>query len=155
MTHNRAKQRQFFSIEEANAMLPLIRAIVSDLAELSSDLIERKKRLSYLLVGRNQNSHDPYQEELIQIEQELEKDTRRLHDYREELRALGVESENSPDGFVDFPALFDGHKVYFCWKLGDGEVLFWHEPDADCAQRHHLTADSVAEGTPEGDFQEQ
>jgi hypothetical protein len=151
MTHKHAKRREFFSIEEANAMLPLIRAIVADLTELSRDVNDRRRRLSFLLAGRNPNDHDLYHEELVQIEQELEKDTRRLHDYREELRALGVESENGPEGFVDFPAFSDGRKICLCWKLGEDEVLFWHDPDGGCTQRQNLTAESVAGGMPGAD----
>jgi hypothetical protein len=148
MTHKHAKQREFFSIEEANAMLPLIRAIVADLTELSRELTERRRRLSFLLAGRNPNDHDLYHEELIQVEQESEKDTRRLHDYREELRVLGVESGNGPEGFVHFPAFLDGSKISLCWKLGESELLFWHESHAGCTQRHFLTAETIAGGMP-------
>ena len=95
-------------------------------------LTDRRRRLSFLLAGRNPNDHDLYHEELVQIEQELEKDTRRLHDFREELRALGVESENGPEGYVDFPTFLDGRKMCLCWKLGEAELLFWHDPDAGC-----------------------
>ena len=150
MTHKHAKRREFFSIEQANAMLPLIHAIVADLTELSRDVNDRRTRLSYLLASRNPNDHDLYHEELVQIEQELEKDTRRLHDFREELRALGVDAENGPDGFVDFPAVSDDRKICFCWKLGEEEVLFWHLPDARCSDRQPLTAESVAGGMPDG-----
>jgi hypothetical protein len=146
MPNKRAKQHEFFSIEEANAMLPLVRAIIADLMELSRDVTERRRRLSYLLARHNPNQNDLYQEELVQMEQELEKDTRRLHDYREELRALGVESENGPEGYVDFPALLDRRKVYFCWKLDESEVLYWHEVHHNCSRRHILTADSMAGG---------
>lgn len=130
-------------------MLPLIRAIIADLTELSRDVNDRHRRLTFLLAGRNPNEHDLYHEELVQIEKELEKDTRRLHEYREELRALGVEAERGPEGFVDFPAFLDGRKIYLCWKLGEDEVLFWHGPDAGCGQRHFLTAESVAGGMPD------
>ena len=151
MTRKHAKRREFFTIEESNAMLPLIHAIVADLTELSRDVNDRRSRLTYLLASRNPNDHDLYHEELVQIEQELEKDTRRLHDYREELRALGVDSENGPDGFVDFPAHLEGRKVCFCWKLDEDEVLYWHGSDARCAERQLLTAESVAGGMPESD----
>jgi hypothetical protein len=153
MTHKHAKRREFFSIEEANAMLPLVRAIVADLTELARDVNDRRRRLTFLLGGRNPNDHDLYHEELVQIEQELEKDTRRLHDYREELRALGVDSEDGLDGFVDFPAFSDGRKICLCWKLGEDEVLFWHDPGAGCKQRRCLTADSVAGGLHSEDIE--
>jgi hypothetical protein len=146
MPNKRAKHHEFFSIEEASAMLPLVRAIVADLMELSRDVTERRRRLSYLLARHNPKQNDLYQEELVQMEQELEKDTRRLQDYREELRALGVESERGPEGYADFPAIMDDRKIYFCWKLDESEVLYWHDIHHNCLQRHILTADSVAGG---------
>jgi hypothetical protein len=58
---------------------------------------------------------------------------------------LGVEPKGG-DGLVDFPALWDGRLVYLCWKLGEPEVLYWHEIDAGFAGRQPLTADSVGTG---------
>lgn len=146
MTHKRAKPREFFSIQEANAMLPLIKAIVADLHNLSKDVSERRRRLSFLMAGRNPNDHDLYHEELVQIEKELDKDTRQLLDYREELRSLGVESENGHAGYVDFPSMLDGKKISLCWKLGEPELLFWHDRDAHCIQqRHFLRTESIVD----------
>jgi len=136
---------KLFTVEEANAALPLVRAIVKDLAELSRDVIERRQRLSHLAAGRSLDSDDPYASELAQIEQELEKDGQRLQEYVEELRHLGVEPKNGPDGLVDFPSLLDDRVVYLCWKLGEPEVAHWHEVDAGFAGRQSLTAGSVAE----------
>ena len=84
-------------------MLPLVRAIVKDLAELSRDVIDRRERLAHLLAGHNGQSTDVYSEELVQIEEELEKDGRRLRDYVEELIKLGLEPKNGQEGLVDFP----------------------------------------------------
>ena len=52
--------RKFFTVEQVNAMLPLVRAIVNDLANFSRDVIERRERLSHLLSGRSQRPADPY-----------------------------------------------------------------------------------------------
>ena len=131
-------------------MLPLVRAIVADLTELSRDVNDRRRRLSFLLAGRNPNDHDLYHEELVQIEQEMEKDTRRLNDYREELR-LGSGFGKGAGRFCGFPGFFGGRKIYLCWKLGEDEVLFWHEPDGGCNHRQNLTAESVAGGMPDAD----
>ncbi len=60
----------------------------------------------------------------------MEKDTLRLREYVEELRALGVEPKSGTEGLVDFPALLNGRKVYLCWKLGESRVLFWHDLEA-------------------------
>jgi hypothetical protein len=142
MSSNRPSPHRYFTVEQANAMLPLVRAIVKDLAELSRDVIDRRDRLAQLLSGRNAQSADIYSEELTQVEQEIDKDSRRLRDYVEELLKLGVEPKNGPEGLVDFPALMDGKEVYLCWKLGEPEVLFWHDMDAGFAGRQSLTADA-------------
>ena len=64
----------------------------------------------------------------------------------EELRDLGVEPKNGPEGLVDFPSLLDGRVVYLCWKLDETEVAHWHEIDGGFAGRQPLTAGSVAGG---------
>jgi len=140
---------KIFTVEDANRSLPLVRAIVTDLVRLSQEVIERRQRLVHLTAGRNRVAGDPYGEELAHIEQELEKDALQLQEYVEELRQLGVEPKG-PEGLVDFPTLMDDRLVYLCWKLGEPEVLYWHELDAGFAGRQPLTAGSVAADGPEG-----
>lgn len=132
-----------FSVEEANRSLPLVRAIVTDLSQLSRDVVERRQRLADLTAGRDIETSDLYGEELAHIKQELEKDTGRLQEYIDELRQLGVEPKSGPEGLVDFPAVIDGQLVFLCWKLGEPEVLYWHRIEDGFAGRQPLTADSV------------
>ena len=80
-----------FTVEEANARLPLVRAIVSDLMQLATELSDRRDRLSQLSRGRAGDTSDVYQAEVEQVERELEKDSERLSDYLHELLELGVE----------------------------------------------------------------
>jgi hypothetical protein len=98
------------------------------------------------MAGRNPNDKDVYHEELMQVQADLQDDSRRLKEYIVELQALGVEPANGPEGMVDFPTVLDGRKIALCWKLGEPEVIHWHESEAGCAQRRPLTVGSVAEG---------
>lgn len=141
MAKNRSRRKKFFTPEQANTALPLVRAIATDLAQLSRDVIERRERVARLTGGRELQAGDPYSDEMAEIERELELDTQRLYEYVQELRQLGVEPKNGPEGLVDFPARIDGRDVYLCWKLGEPEVLFWHDIDAGFAGRQPLTAD--------------
>ena len=127
-------------------MLPLVSVIAADISHLSRDLLDRRRRLEYLLAGRNPNDRDVYHEELVQVQADLENDSRCLREYLVELKALGVEAANGPEGMVDFPAILDGRKVALCWKLGEPEVIYWHDPEAGCGQRRLLTVGSIAEG---------
>ena len=144
------QRRHSFTPEEANAALPLVRAIVRDLVGLSREVIERRQRLA-LLLDRDQpdstdstDSNSLYREELAQIEDELEEDTRRLQGYVEELRQLGVQPKSVTEGLVDFPTIMDGRKVYLCWKLDEPEVLYWHDPDAGFGGRQPLQPSEVS-----------
>ena len=144
---------KLFTLEQANASLPLVRAITSDLAELSAVVFERQRHLATISAGRElEGSVDPYAEELVYEQAELERQTRCLHELIDELRALGAEPKNGPDGridLVDFPAEKDGRVVYLCWRLGEASVEHWHEIDAGFDGRQsvaELVVEQVAEG---------
>lgn len=135
---------KLFTIEQANAMLPLVRAITTDLAQLGRDVLERRQRLALVAAGRHLKPGDPYADEVAQMQSELERDQQKLLDYVGELRELGVEPKGAIEGLVDFPSEQDGRIVYLCWRLGEPEVLFWHDLEAGFAGRQPLTAGSVA-----------
>jgi hypothetical protein len=142
MSSENYRPTKLFTIQQANAALPLVRAITGDIVRLSREILERRARLSHLTSGRSGEVRDVYSEELSHVEDELEKENRRLQEYVGELRQLGVELKGAPDGLVDFPAQMDGRIVYLCWKYNEPEVLYWHELEAGFAGRQALTADS-------------
>jgi len=133
-------QRRLFTVDEANAMLPLVRAIVSDLSRLAHEVSDRWERLSYLWMDRPWfDPCDPYTQELVQVGDELRRDRRRLREYADELVELGGELKSAVDGLVDFPAIVDGRMVFLCWKLGEAEIRFWHEVHEEFGDRQSLT----------------
>jgi hypothetical protein len=139
MTSETPSVRRVFTTAEANAALPLVRAIVSDLAQLSRDVIERRERFEQLKQRRASRGHDVYDQELAQVEEELQRDAEQLQEYVNELLELGVEPKSGPEGLVDFPSYLDGRLVYLCWKLGEPEVSHWHELDAGFRGRQPLS----------------
>ena len=139
---------RLFTVEEANATLPLVKAITLDLQRLAQDLLERQQRLDSLGKGRKPDQSDPYQDEVEQIQADLESDSKQLEAYVEELRELGAEPKGLAEGLVDFPAMIDGRIVYLCWKLGESEIRHWHEIDAGFSSRQPL-AEEVGAGQAE------
>jgi hypothetical protein len=142
MTANVSAPTRLFTVREANAALPLVRVITRDMVELARDIVERRDRLQMLLVGRKLCPGNPYDDELAQMSDDLERDASRIREYVEELQQLGVEPKNATDGLVDFPGILDGRHVYFCWKLGEEEVSHWHEIGAGYASRKPLLSTS-------------
>lgn len=151
MADQSRRARKLFTIEQANAALPLVRAIMSDLVQLSRDVSERRQRLAYLTDGSDlfdSNETDPYREELAQVQRDLEEDQLRLQGYADELVELGVEPKSVVEGLVDFPSIIDGREVYLCWKLGESEVRHWHELHVGFSGRHRLSRVGLAAAGP-------
>jgi len=139
------KPKKIFTLDEANTMLPLVGAIAGDLAKLSRDVMDRRQRLSHITADRELSTGNPYDDEVALVERELERDSQRLREYVQELCELGVEPKGAEEGLVDFPCMMDDRLAYLCWKVGDPEVLYWHELDAGFGGRQPLTAGTVAD----------
>ncbi|MBA2382687.1 MAG: DUF2203 domain-containing protein [Chloroflexi bacterium] len=40
---------------------------------------------------------------------------------------LGVTLREIETGLIDFPALASGRQIWLCWRIGEGDVEWWHE----------------------------
>ena len=129
---------KYFTADEANRSLPLVRAIVADIVRQFEVVNLHKQRLVVLKNrGRRPQGGDAFAEETAQSQVNLEAEEAQLIAFVEELTRLGVELKG-PDGLCDFPSLRDGREVYLCWRLGEPDVRFWHEVNAGFAGRQAL-----------------
>jgi hypothetical protein len=55
-----------------------------------------------------------------------------------ELEELGVVVRDPASGLVDFPGEHDGREVFWCWRLGEDEVAWWHPTDSGFSGRQPL-----------------
>jgi len=51
---------------------------------------------------------------------------------------LGVTLREIETGLIDFPALVTGRQVWLCWRLGEGEIGWWHEMTEGFGSRRPL-----------------
>lgn len=130
--------KKYYSVEEANRALPLVRAIVADIVQHCEQVEQLQARLSRVSGDRKRSTDDLYSEELAQTRAELADKEIKLNEYVEELKKLGVELK-SEDGLCDFPSMMDGREVYLCWRLGEPQVAHWHELEAGFAGRKRLS----------------
>jgi hypothetical protein len=126
---------RIFTVEEANRTLPLVRKIVADLVHEHKLWEEKVAEFELATVGSSPERPDAIAE-LLQIEaQRLARD---IESYIAELSELGVICKGMDTGLVDFRGQMDGRDVYYCWKLGEPSVMYWHEIDAGFVGRQKL-----------------
>jgi hypothetical protein len=127
--------KTYFTPAQANATLPLVRAIVHDIVELAQTLRDRHKHLGE---GQENAATPAHREEQEQFRAEFERGQERMREFEQELEQLGVELKDYFMGLVDFPSLQDGKEVYLCWRLGEPEVAHWHPLDAGFTGRKKI-----------------
>jgi hypothetical protein len=120
-----------YTREQAEAVLPLVRAIVKDQREL------------YLRVRRSLAAYRGLESlEKVADDQSLppgmREDLAALRGFMLELAELGVKVEDPDLGLVTMRGRRDGEVVNFCWKLGEDRVRFWFPIDATYAARRPL-----------------
>jgi len=130
-------RKKLFTVDEANARLPLLRSIVRDVTDLAAELKELHERLILLQTA---GALDAEQErEMNLVMGQLDQKQQVMAGYERELAQLGVELKDAFLGLVDFPATLDGREICLCWKIGEAAVTFWHEADAGFAGRRPLS----------------
>ena len=132
--------KTLFTVDEANRTLPLVRRIVEDVVR--QHRVWREKILELDLVsstGRPGDAHDRAQ----RLEREAQQLAREIDGYQRELGELGIQLKDRRLGLVDFPSEINGQSALLCWRLGEGEVQFWHDEEAGYAGRQPLVPSPV------------
>ncbi len=107
--------RRFLSYEEASARLPAVREAVLELRELREQLARVRSALE-----RAGPAERPG------LEQEAEQVVARMSEAVRRIEEAGGELKDLDLGLVDFLTLRAGQPVYYCWRLGEPEIRYWH-----------------------------
>ena len=131
---------KYFTVEEANSTLPLVRRIVTDIVAAHTERTELVKEYAHL-------DHDlqVMKARRNELDEQLRDLTDRINAHIDELEKLGVLFKGFEPGLVDFYAMMDDREVFLCWKMGETEVQIWHEVDAGFAGRQPLKTCSDSE----------
>ncbi len=103
---------KYFTPEEANRTLPLVKKIVRDILDYSYEL----KTISES-VGGEIEDNDEAQNLISEIK-----------GFMGELEEIGCfyKDWNFTAGLVDFPAILDNEEVYLCWKSDEDKIRYYH-----------------------------
>ncbi len=127
---------RYFTFEEANATLPYVRGIVGDIVKTYGRWRDGVHR--YELVAADSRSEVGETDEQAALRDEVDAIARQISAYIEELAAVGCILKGFDDGLIDFRSRLDGRDILLCWKLGEPEIMHWHETDAGFAGRQKI-----------------
>jgi hypothetical protein len=120
--------KRYFTLQEANAALEVIRPLVEEIQTIRKAVLERSPDLWPALERSAGNGGS---RTLSQLAQEFEHLDQLVH----AILDAGVEIKDLSVGLLDFPAWRADHAVYLCWKHGEHEIEFWHEIEDGFAGR--------------------
>jgi hypothetical protein len=127
-----SQDRRSYTVEEANDLIPQVRAVLLQLA-----VEQRRLDASHAEMHRQLDANGDPGSAAEAVRQEAS-----VSEVREGMRTLllhlgemGIELRDVEMGLVDFPAERDGAPVWLCWRLADPRVAFWHGTDEGYASR--------------------
>jgi hypothetical protein len=131
----RVKTEKTFRLEEANAIVPRLHALMERLQRGALRLHDEMSDLART-TGVEIASLTP--EELLRQRPAARVLIEELDGVVQEIEACGAHLKDVQLGLVDFPAEIDGEIVYLCWQFGEPEIAFWHRIDDGFAGRRPL-----------------
>ena len=131
---------RFFTVEEANRTLPLVRRIMADIIDENDRLQELLPNLKEVRMRARRNPSAA--DELNALRTDVAAISARLEGYLKELAQIGCVFKG-PQGLIDFYSMREGRPVFLCWRYGEDEVRYWHELDGGFAGRLELEPEAV------------
>ena len=129
--------RRIFTLEEANALLPRISALVAEQLDRRSALESRLAELARLTGSPpdtiTEEPNDP--PDIRTAKREL---AARIGQYQtgwNELESMGAVLKDARTGLIDFYGRVEGKLVFLCWKYGEDAITHYHDLDTGFSAR--------------------
>lgn len=123
---------KYFSPQQANSALVLIKRIVGDIVNGYRRLMDLQEILEAAQATTAGADCQTVRMELIRMVEKLQQ-------CLDELSELGVELKDWALGIVDFPSLAQGREIYLCWQYDEATVGHWREVNDPLASRQCLS----------------
>jgi hypothetical protein len=128
---------QFYTVREANAMLPELTRLIQAMQLQGQQLAAMQGRVAAMQKKvRGNGYHNPTED--IMLSQAANQTEEALRLGVEQLAKWNIELKDLQRGLVDFPARREGRIVFLCWELGEPEVGYWHETTSGYDTRQPL-----------------
>ena len=118
---------RFFTLEDAERTLPLVRGIVADLVREYPEWRADVSRYEALALAARADSGET--EEMRSALDDVNARAARIDGYLKELESIGCMFKGFEAGLVDFLSLRNDEPILLCWRLGEERITHWHPVD--------------------------
>ena len=129
---------RYFTLEEANALLPWLEDKLAGMMPWRTELAERHEQLLELLRRRRSNGHSSNERDIVETQRAVDGLTQQLQQQLGEIADRGILLRDLSRGLVDFPSYREGREVYLCWLRGETEIAYWHRTDTGFSGRRPI-----------------
>ena len=127
---------RYYRLDEANERLAELRPILEKLRADRNAVAELQLKIRDI---RSNNGSADHAAEIGRIDDEMRAVVGQMKDAVDKVDEWGVALRDIGTGLVDFPALANGRPIWLCWRLGEGDIGWWHEADSGFDSRRRLT----------------
>lgn len=117
------------SLEEANALLPMVRKSLPSLRDIRSKILRIQAQIEIEEMtgaGSNGNLTATAQKAVTAWMETFHAQTQVFERELAQLYTAGVQLKDLDKGLVDFYSRRNGETVLLCWKEGETEIQYWH-----------------------------
>ena len=119
-----------YTLDDARALLPQVRAWLKRLNELRQDLDLFDKRLTSLMSPGHDVGGDLVNRWIRTLAG--------MQEVLAEFQQRQIQLKDVERGLIDFPAVIGGKEVFLCWEQDEEDIEHWHDLDTGFAGREHL-----------------
>lgn len=136
-----ADDKRYFSVAEANAMVPALEVRFGKVMRLRAQLRQAYDALDEAGEPPNADSLERSDgpEELRRLRGRFRALLEALTEELATVEGLGVAVKDLDLGLCDFLGEREGRDVWLCWQYGEKSVAFWHEIGEGFGGRHPLS----------------
>lgn len=135
--------QRYFSVDEANAMIGELERAFGRIAQMKIQVRVTYERLDEAGFAPAGDDFDPVPADVgADVINDLTTLRTLIDALKSEVNALkdaGCMIKNIDEGIVDWHARTGGREVFLCWKLGEKQIAFWHDPEAGFAGRRPIS----------------
>jgi hypothetical protein len=132
---------RFFSVEDANALVPRLSMLVG---RLQTTALRLHEQMQSVAVALGVEPDELGTAELLRRRPQAGALVEELDAIVREIEESGSELKDIQLGLIDFPARRDGEIVCLCWQFGEPEIAYWHHPAEGFAGRRPLAGSARA-----------